>query len=90
MSDRECRALFDLERYPFIWKVKLVHSIAEHPTEINNEDATKCYYITIIVGIFSKKNCVNFWADRNITLSSPSNYVTEETWPFYRQKVVII
>ena len=34
------RALLDFERYAFVWKVKLVHSTAEHPTEMNVEYAS--------------------------------------------------
>ena len=41
------RALFDFERYAFMWKVKLAHSMTEHPTEMNVEYASKRYYIFV-------------------------------------------
>ena len=81
-------ALFDLERYAFIWKVKLVHSTAEHPPEMNVEYVSKRYYI--ILGIFcKKKNGVNLRTDRNITFSSRSKYAIKETWPFYQNVAIL-
>ena len=58
-------ALFDLERYAFVWKLKQVHCMAELVTKMNFEYACKrCY---IIVQIFSKKILCKFG-------SSPQHY----------------
>ena len=75
-------ALCDLERYAFIWKLKLVHWIAEPFIEMDVEYACKrCYSI---VRIFSKNLCKFSSSQQHYTYHH-SNMQIKKPYPFIKK-----